>query len=77
MLSSPVRFWGVGLTLIAAVLVESPAALAWGNEGHIYINRVAAQKIPPSLPRFLPRAEVEIAYLGPSPIAGGIQPSSL
>jgi hypothetical protein len=67
MLSSPARFWGIGFTLIAAVLVGRPAAFAWGNEGHTYINQVAAQKIPLSLPRFLRRAEVEIAYLGPEP----------
>jgi hypothetical protein len=53
--------------LIALVLVQSEAAVAWGNEGHTYINRVAAEKIPASMPRFLRRAVVEIAYLGPEP----------
>jgi hypothetical protein len=57
----------VSLTLIALVLVHSPAACAWGNEGHTYINRVAALKIPVSMPLFLRRAVVEIAYLGPEP----------
>jgi hypothetical protein len=41
--------------------------LAWGNDGHVYINRVAAQKIPADMPKFLRRAVVEIAYLGPEP----------
>ncbi|HTT19063.1 MAG TPA: hypothetical protein VMG82_08960 [Candidatus Sulfotelmatobacter sp.] len=54
-------------TLITLVPTQSPAAFAWGNEGHTYINRVAAQKIPPSIPRFLRHAEGEIAYLGPEP----------
>ena len=59
-----------GLTsflLIALVLLQTDAAFAWGNEGHVYVNRVAAQKIPASMPRFLRRAVVEIAYLGPEP----------
>jgi hypothetical protein len=42
-------------------------AFAWGNDGHVYINRVAAQKIPADMPKFLRRAVVEIAYLGPEP----------
>ena len=41
--------------------------MAWGNEGHTYINRVAAQKMPAEMPRFLRRAVAEIAYLGPEP----------
>jgi hypothetical protein len=53
--------------LIALVLFQTEAAFAWGNEGHVYINRVAAQKIPADMPRFLRRAVVEIAYLGPEP----------
>ena len=57
----------VSLALIALILVQSNAAFAWGNEGHTYINRVAAEKIPASMPRFLRRAVVEIAYLGPEP----------
>ncbi len=53
--------------LIALILFQSQASFAWGNEGHTYINRVAAQKIPASMPKFLLRAVVEIAYLGPEP----------
>jgi hypothetical protein len=57
----------ISLGLIALVLFQTQAAIAWGNEGHIYINRVAAEKIPPTMPRFLRRAAPEIAYLGPEP----------
>jgi hypothetical protein len=57
----------ISLVLVALFLFESPAAFAWGNEGHIYINRVAAQRIPGDMPRFLRRAVTEIAYLGPEP----------
>lgn len=57
----------IRILLIALVSLHSDAAFAWGNEGHTAINRVAAQKIPASMPRFLRRAVVEIAYLGPEP----------
>ena len=53
--------------LIALTLSQSQPAAAWGNEGHTYVNRVAAQKIPPSMPLFLRQAVAEIAYLGPEP----------
>jgi hypothetical protein len=57
----------ITLALIAVVLVQAQPAPAWGNEGHTYINRVAAEKIPVTMPRFLRRAAAEIAYLGPEP----------
>jgi len=57
----------ISLALIALVLLQSITAIAWGTEGHVAINRVAAQKIPATMPRFLRRAVVEIAYLGPEP----------
>ncbi len=57
----------ISLVLVALVLIQAEAALAWGNEGHTYINRVAAQKIPADMPRFLRRAITEIGYLGPEP----------
>jgi hypothetical protein len=57
----------ISVALITLALFQSDAAFAWGNEGHTYINRVAAQKIPAAMPRFLRHAFVEIAYLGPEP----------
>jgi hypothetical protein len=57
----------ISFTLIALVLLQSIAAAAWGNKGHVAINRVAAQKMPATMPRFLRRAVGEIAYLGPEP----------
>jgi len=57
----------ISVVLIALVLVQSEAAVAWGNEGHTAINRVAAERIPATMPRFLRRAVAEIAYLGPEP----------
>jgi hypothetical protein len=57
----------VSLGLMALVLLQSVGAGAWGNEGHTFINRVAAEKIPADMPPFLRRAATEIAYLGPEP----------
>ena len=57
----------ISLGLIALVLFQNQSAVAWGNEGHTYINRVAAEKIPAAMPRFLVEAVGEIAYLGPEP----------
>ena len=67
------RSRGLKQTLIVLVhlasLARQPLAHAWGNEGHTYINRVAAQRIPATMPKFLRRAAAvnEIAYLGPEP----------
>jgi len=57
----------ISVALIALILFQPRIAAAWGNEGHRYVNRVAAQKIPISMPLFLRRAVVEIEYLGPEP----------
>ena len=57
----------ISLVLLTLSLVETPGALGWGNEGHVYVNRVAAEKIPAEMPRFLRHAVAEIAYLGPEP----------
>jgi hypothetical protein len=56
-----------GVLLVALSLARTPTAFAWGNEGHGYVNRVAAQKMPAEMPRFLRRAVAEITYLGPEP----------
>ena len=55
------------MALMALVLFQGPLAAAWGNEGHVAVNRVAAHKIPASMPRFLRVAIGEIGYLGPEP----------
>jgi hypothetical protein len=57
----------ISLALSALVLFQTPLAAAWGNEGHVAVNRVAAQKIPTIMPRFLRLAVGEIGYLGPEP----------
>jgi len=44
-------------------------AFGWGPDGHTYVNRVAAEKIPTSMPSFLRTSDAiaRIAYLGPEP----------
>ena len=56
------------MTALGLVFSRHPV-FAWGNDGHIYINQVAAQKIPDSMPSFLrtSAAIARIAYLGPEP----------
>ncbi|MGE0406669.1 MAG: nuclease [Candidatus Korobacteraceae bacterium] len=53
--------------LLLAIPMQPPAAHAWGDQGHTWINRVAALNIPASMPTFLRRASTQIAYLGPEP----------
>jgi hypothetical protein len=57
----------IGWTVVSLIFFQAPVSFGWGNEGHTYVNRVAAQKIPGSMPKFLRRAVTEIAYLGPEP----------
>ena len=50
-------------------MLAPQAALAWGNEGHSMINRLAASNLPIGLPDFLRSTAAidEIEYLGPEP----------
>lgn len=57
----------ISFLLMVLIFLQSDNAWAWGNDGHTFVNRVAAQKIPTSMPKFLRRAVAEIAYLGPEP----------
>jgi S1/P1 Nuclease len=58
---------GVLCLVLLFIAIPQQYAWGWGNEGHQYVNQVAAQHIPPDMPRFLRRAVVEITYLGPEP----------
>ncbi len=65
----PLHFSFPALALIVCLVVQPPAARAWGNGGHRLINRLAAKTLPISVPEFL-RSEAavnEIEYLGPEP----------
>jgi hypothetical protein len=55
-------------TLVVTLITPIPG-LAWGNEGHRLINKLAASNLPSDVPAFL-RSEAaigEIEYLGPEP----------
>jgi len=56
-----------GFVLLAGLALSPLAALAWGPEGHMYVNRVAAQHIPADMPSFFAHAVDDITYLGPEP----------
>jgi hypothetical protein len=64
---------GIGWVAAAALVVwlgaQPELALAWGNEGHRLINRLAGETLPDSVPGFLrsDAAVSEIEYLGPEP----------
>src|SRR5436853_3532290 len=52
---------------VAMPLLFSTPAQAWGEEGHRYINRVAAEHIPDDMPPFLKAATARLTFLGPEP----------
>ena len=57
----------IAVLVLALWILQTPGAFGWGNEGHEYVNRVAAEHIPAEMPRFLRHAIAEITYLGPEP----------
>jgi hypothetical protein len=61
--SLAVRVPSAALLVVLVPLI----ATTWGNEGHVAVNRVAAQKLPADMPAFLKNAGEHLAYLGPEP----------
>jgi hypothetical protein len=57
----------ISIVFVAFVWFQSVSVFGWGNEGHEWINRVAAERIPTEMPRFLRHAVAELTYLGPEP----------
>jgi hypothetical protein len=55
------------MSVVLVVLLLANPAWPWGNEGHMMINRVAAEKLPSDVPAFLRNAAEQLAYLGPEP----------
>ena len=58
-------------------LVAVPSCFGWGREGHMMINRLAAEALPVDMPTFLRTAAAvnEIEYLAPEPTAGARPPN--
>jgi hypothetical protein len=61
------RFRSRFVPSLLSVLLLVNCAWPWGSEGHMMINRVAAEKLPSDVPAFLRNAEEQLAYLGPEP----------
>jgi hypothetical protein len=61
----PIRLRSICCFLVLLLLTAT--AWPWGNEGHIAINRVAAEKLPSDIPMFLRNASGQLGYLGPEP----------
>jgi hypothetical protein len=57
--------------VVVFVMVVSFSVLqpvnAWGPDGHTWINEVAADKLPKTMPMFLHKAADRLGYLGPEP----------
>jgi len=49
------------------MFVSAPRSRAWGDDGHRFINLVAAQKLPDDMPAFFRNASTRLSYLGPEP----------
>src|SRR3954465_13566202 len=56
----------ITLVLLAITLITLQLG-AWGNEGHTWINEVAAAKQPKDMPKFFTDAEKRLGWLGPEP----------
>jgi hypothetical protein len=54
----------IGLSLPFAF---APATYAWGEEGHRFVNGVAAQHLPEDMPAFFKNAAARLTFLGPEP----------
>jgi hypothetical protein len=63
-----VKLFGASLVItVYVVLSLAPPASAWGEEGHRYINRVAAEHLPEDMPPFFRNAGARLSFLGPEP----------
>src|SRR5882757_6986910 len=64
----PRRFLSLALAALLCVLPATPI-FAWGPDGHRIVNRLAAERLPASVPEFLrtQAAIDEIEDLGPEP----------
>lgn len=49
------------------MLLQPQASKAWGDEGHRWINEVAASKLPSDMPEFFRNASKRLSFLGPEP----------
>src|SRR3954469_2927209 len=62
-----VRRFAVSALVIAIVTLITLQLGAWGNDGHTWINEVAATKLPKDMPAFFSEASARLGWLGPEP----------
>jgi len=61
------RKLSLALLIIAAAVLLPMLAPGLGDVGHTTINRVAAERVPADMPKFLKTASNHIGWLGPEP----------
>jgi hypothetical protein len=62
------KLFGASIAIAVFLLLNlAPPANAWGEEGHRYINRVAAEHMPEDVPGFFRDAAARLSFLGPEP----------
>ena len=64
---NPAKFVLTVVLALASVMLVRPPAGAWGEDGHRFINRVAAEKLPENTPQFLRASADRLSFLGPEP----------
>jgi hypothetical protein len=52
---------------VSTLLLLVPPARAWGDEGHRFVNKVAAEHLPADMPGFFRNAGARLSFLGPEP----------
>jgi hypothetical protein len=53
--------------LICSTFIFAPPGHSWGDEGHRWINAVAAERLPQDMPAFFRNAGPRLSFLGPEP----------
>src|ERR1044072_3752253 len=54
-------------TSLSLPFIFTPSSSAWGDEGHRYINRAAAEHLPDDMPAFFKAGAARLEFLGPEP----------
>ena len=62
-MKTPPAIWTFPFLLMIAVTTVG----AWGEKGHVMTARVAVRNLPPDMPEFFRKSEVELGYLCPEP----------
>src|SRR5258706_6064190 len=55
------------LLSICLALLFAPVTNAWGEDGHRFVNRVAAEHLPEDMPAFFRKSGQRLAFLGREP----------